>query len=321
MNFQKEAVMKPYYDAGLKAMAGYPLPAIQACSQFKRTHHFILEAIYRAMIHKYEEANPNMSYLSEDMLSISTENFPFAFNKYLDQLSPHYFDDFQKFIQKMARTDDTWRFWVQFVFEDAMAYVSLFLVIRSGNWELRVASMKSMAAIFTAFDHTTYQKLITHHLEDIATMLAPILAMFRQGAFVVSITGRPWHSVGIDEAHEMLINKDCKPSVIHPLPDYITRIAQHLPYRSKAIKNLQSQLTQENKHSITTPYTSNPHDFKCEQNVNAIVRSLQEADVLPMVESNRGLVNTFIQKEANTVQQHDLMNFRLIGQQEYEYQQ
>ena len=44
MIFQK-AIMKPY-DTGLKAMAqaaGYPLPAIQMCSQFKRTHHFILE--------------------------------------------------------------------------------------------------------------------------------------------------------------------------------------------------------------------------------------------------------------------------------------
>ena len=30
--------------------------------------------------------------------------------------------------------------------------------------------------------------------------------MFEQGALVVSITGRVWHSVGINEAHEMLIN-------------------------------------------------------------------------------------------------------------------
>ena len=128
---------------------------------------------------KYEELYPNRSYLNK---------------------SRKYFEDFQSFNQNT--------FWVQFVFEDAMAYISLYLAIRSGNWDLRVASVKSMAAVFTAFDHTTYQKLITQHLEDIATMPAPILAMFRQGAFVVSITGRPWHSVGIDESHEILMNKD-----------------------------------------------------------------------------------------------------------------
>ena len=39
-------LMKAYYDAGLKDLAhtaGYPTASIQACGQFKRTHHFILE--------------------------------------------------------------------------------------------------------------------------------------------------------------------------------------------------------------------------------------------------------------------------------------
>ena len=78
-----------------------------------------------------------------------------------------------------------------------MAYISLFLAIQSGDWNLRVASVKFMAAVFTAFDHSNYQKLISQHLADIPTMPAPIIAMFNQGAFVVSITGRPWHSVAI----------------------------------------------------------------------------------------------------------------------------
>ena len=41
------ALMKPYFDAGLKSLAevcGYPGPAINQCSQFKKTHLFILEA-------------------------------------------------------------------------------------------------------------------------------------------------------------------------------------------------------------------------------------------------------------------------------------
>ena len=48
-----------------------------------------------------------------------------------------------------------------------------------------------------------------------------------------------------------------------------------------------------------------------------MVSLLQGADVLPLTENNRGLVNKFTQKEANSAQQHDLLNFRLIGQQEY----
>ena len=144
-----------------------------------------------------------------------------------------------------------------------------------------------MVSVFTAFDHTTYQRLISQHPEDIATMPTPILTMFRLGAFVVSITGRPWHSVGIDEGHEMLINKDCKTSFIQPLQDYINRIAQHLPYRSRAIKRQLFPATAESGKKTTTPFTSHPNDLKCEQNMNTI----QEADVLPYSEHNRGLHN------------------------------
>jgi hypothetical protein len=45
MNFQ-HALIKPYFDAGLKELAkvaGYLIAAIKSCGQFKRTHHFIME--------------------------------------------------------------------------------------------------------------------------------------------------------------------------------------------------------------------------------------------------------------------------------------
>ncbi len=41
-------------------------------------------------------------------------------------------------------------------------------------------------------------------------MPTTILAMYQQGAFVVSINGRPWHSVAIDESHEMQVLSDKK---------------------------------------------------------------------------------------------------------------
>ena len=65
-----------------------------------------------------------MNFLNNQAIQdIPTENFPLHFQNYLGKQN---FEEFKRFIQKMARTDDTWRFWVQFVFEDAMAYISLF---------------------------------------------------------------------------------------------------------------------------------------------------------------------------------------------------
>lgn len=103
--------------------------------------------------------------ISNYLQSIPKEKFSQLFNQRLQALdksmSEHY-DEFKSFIQTRAQGDDTWRFWVQFVFQDPMAYVGLFLAIRSGDLELRMGSMKFIAPVFTAFDHHIYQNLISY---------------------------------------------------------------------------------------------------------------------------------------------------------------
>ena len=79
-------------------------------------------------------------------------------------------DDFKHFLATMANSDDTWKFWSQFVFQDAMPYVMLYLAIRGIKWDLRMASIKLMVPLFSAFDHKTYQKIIGQHLADVLTM-------------------------------------------------------------------------------------------------------------------------------------------------------
>ena len=87
-----------------------------------------------------------------------------------DKTRVNFYEEFKKFLQAKAKMDEIWRFWIQFVFTDALAYIGLYLAIRSGDWSLREACIKEMAALFTAFDHQTYQKLITQHLCDIHNM-------------------------------------------------------------------------------------------------------------------------------------------------------
>ena len=64
----KIAIMKPYFDAGLKELvrvSGYPIAAIQTCSKFKRTHHFIVEAweaMYQVMVTNFLEYCENGNY-------------------------------------------------------------------------------------------------------------------------------------------------------------------------------------------------------------------------------------------------------------------
>ena len=64
-----------------------------------------------------------------------------------------------------------------------------------------------MAPLFVAFDRPHYQKLILN-LRDLAKKPSDVLKFLESGAFVCSITGKHMRSVALDEAHEMLVNKD-----------------------------------------------------------------------------------------------------------------
>lgn len=221
----------------------------------------------------------------------------------------------------LARKDQTWQFWIQCVFQDLMAYVSLFFSMCGGDWCLRVASIKKMAATFAAFDHTHYVKLISQHLDDLLSIPQSVLTVFEQGAFVISIRGREWHSVGMDESHEMLVNKSCKTAIVRPSKDHIDRLIHYLPYRTVMFENLSEQLfpeKQQVKKSTLSLITGNPSDYKREKNIPAQIATIEKHKLLEISTANRGLINPFSDKTASTQQCYDPLNFRIIGQKDFD---
>lgn len=318
------ALMKPYFDIGLKELAqaaGYPVAAIQCCSQFKRTHVFIMEvwqAIYLVMLQKYIDANTKQSgsdyteIVQDACLHIKSSNFLNKLNELRDRLQQfEYQCRFKSFLDAKASQDPNWKFWKQFVFEVGLAYIGLFLAIRSGNWDLRLASIKLMAPIFTAFDHQTYRKLIAQHLADLCKFPNEIINSFRKGGFVVSLSGKQWHSVAVDEAHEMKINKECKTSIVHPSQDYLNRTANYIPYRAKCMENLREQLFPEDnhKHIPNVPDCLMSEDYKTKRsiaNIKAQRNIMLSTKYLPLETTNEALCNPFVKKVATPDQQHDL---------------
>ena len=142
-----------------------------------------------------------------------------------------YKESFGMHMEKCGRDSETCRFWAQFVFQDCFAY---YLAIHSGKWNLRMAALTSL---FTAFDRPRYQKLIGQHISDIILHFPDeVLCLLQKGGFSVSITGRACHSVGIDEAHEMCINKECKQYVTRPSAAKMSNTATYLAIRAKAMK-------------------------------------------------------------------------------------
>ena len=254
--------MKIYYEAGLHELAvasGYPPNSIKNCTIFSRTHDFLLEAwesFYQHFLTVFlqnmynpdtstTEHSDTLAHVSQWLQSFPTATSEQQCHRNLQELlsdvmekHPMFLEDFDKFMQSMASRDQSWRFWQQFVFQDCLAYLGLFLAIRTGNWHLRMASMKQMAALFTAFDRPCYEKLIAQHIHDICKCPTPVLNALQRGGFSISFRGMHAHNVAIDEAHEMAINKDCKEAITKPSADYIKRVATFLPVRSKSLKKL-----------------------------------------------------------------------------------
>ena len=164
--------MKVYWDAGVKDIAskcgyrGETLTHLGKCSNFSITTNFffqVWESLYSHMYITFTEANSGDCPTSEK-----------AFLAYLE---------------KKKTEDDNWKFWTRFVMEDCLAFINLYLAVCAGDWNLRIASIKQMAAVFTACDRQHYSKLIPQHLADCAQMPDTIIRNFSKGGFVVSITG------------------------------------------------------------------------------------------------------------------------------------
>lgn len=144
--------------------------------------------------------------------------------------------------------------------------------------------------------HSTYQKLISQYIADVQTVPDSIVNMFKNGAFVVSFTGHSWHSVGLDEAHEMGINKECKASICIPNPDKMNQMAKYLTYRSTMLQNLKGQLfpTKGSKRETDYPqFTTEKHHHKSEHNMRTLIGYISSNPLFEIVKVDRGLLNVY----------------------------
>ena len=109
-----------------------------------------------------------------------------------------------------------------------------------------------------------------------------VIDFFECGGFVCSVSGRYMHSVALDEAHEMLVNKDLKTTVVRPSKEYLDRILYYYPSRSHSIKKLKKELLLDlemegQKVSITD---STPAARRTEENILAMRQKLEKTAVL-----------------------------------------
>ena len=200
-----------------------------------------------------------------------------------------FYDQYTHFVQGICLCQDTTRFWYDYVTVNSMAYIALFVAIRNGDWVLRLAAIKLMAAVFHAFDRPIYQRIIPRHLADLLCFPPQVLYHLQKGAMSVHLTKSNGRAVALDEAHEMKINRDAKFAVIRPSEELMERISNFLPFCAQCINNLKLHLGLEKEDASPVPKATS-RDI-ADQNITVMLDYIEENNMLPIRSENLGLQN------------------------------
>ncbi|XP_071481651.1 uncharacterized protein [Diadema antillarum] len=341
-NYQ-EVLMKVFWDAGLKDVAKIThkqstLSSLGNCSNFKRTHQFLLqvfEAIFMVQLSCFlsykgrrcdgfseeefiQKVGKVVSCLRrEDGVYRGVSEFLKQQRNFQAQILNALHDEFLVFCKEMSAKLETFRFWHRFLTRDCLCYINLHLAIRTGNWNLRIAALKSMAPIFHAFDRQNYSFLIPLHLSTIYSFPEYVIEHLRKGAFVSSVTGTNFSMVAWDEGHEMLINKDCKNSFSGHLPQHVEKTCATLEFQAKIVSNFEQQTDTQRQHLYQRDLQRSvvENEFL---NVRSYFNALFDTSIFSDTPSHSSLYHIFSKVEANPVQQRGLLCYRELGQEAYE---
>ncbi|CAN0339253.1 unnamed protein product, partial [Ectocarpus sp. 6 AP-2014] len=154
----------------------------------KRHNVFVgyLEAVWKACIGEVKDSQPGGASLSPEELLARLAG-------YVDDLTKH----------------KTFGQWAEVLLNDGMAYLAVYIAIRTGDFDLREVAIRRIAPLFLGYNKNLYHALCIQHLADIAR-LSPEQRLFMCETFSLSLSGRPGKNVGLDEIQEMTMNKDIK---------------------------------------------------------------------------------------------------------------
>jgi hypothetical protein len=339
---------KVFMNAGLLNMAskmGYTeasaVGALAESANFRRNHLFLIEtweAVYWVQLKHflsdkgYERAFEDLEELQSELGSETMQAagrscpaLPEPRAKVEEVLTAAKADlrgleaEFQRWGEELGNTSKTWAFWWRFVHVDMQGYLALWLAIQTGNWDLKVAAYKLLGPMFRAYDRTHYQQLIPLHLAHLHRWPPHIVEALRQGVWSVSLNGRPFRSLAIDEAHKSCINRDLKMALARIVgQEALVLKVNWLPQRALILKPLMENLEFEkgttNLDELAAGLGAHRH---LEVNIQEAVKFIWSEGRLRepvIVGAEDHLVHLFSGQHAMLQPELDLLNFRKIGE-------
>ena len=200
-NHQK-VLLTIYGEAGLLQLAkvaghrAETLKSLAQASHFKRTHNFIIqsfEAMYRCFVRTYLstiESDSSQVVASTAItlaIAVASVTSDVGLEELLEQLKATFNTTlldltvgFRAFMEDLCKSKKTCQFWHEYLTLNSLIYMALFIAIRNANWMLQMAAIKSVAAVFCAFNRPIYQNLIPQHLADLLCFPIPVMQHFKK---------------------------------------------------------------------------------------------------------------------------------------------
>ena len=106
------------------------------------------------MLNAFITSTSNDIGLVQELKARSTSTSLFSLFHDMSEAIADIEGQFLAFTQRMSAIDPNWQFWSDYVQLNAFSYIALYVALRSSNWALRVAAIKTMAPIFLTDLHT-----------------------------------------------------------------------------------------------------------------------------------------------------------------------
>ena len=135
-----------------------------------------------------------------------------------------------------------------------------------------------------------------------------------------SITGKHLRSVTLDEAHEVLVNKDLKTTIVHPSKEYLDRMLYYYPVQSmvlNVVKNVVLLDVDGTKSGKIGVFDSSQLSAKVEENIQCMMTKVQSPNTPDVIDQVRPLTS-MSGPVATQEQQIDLLGFWKVGHERFE---
>ena len=142
--------------------------------------------------------------------------------------------------------DELSSFWAQMLIY-LHAYVGFYFAVRSGNWFLRNSCLKVISELYFAYSRNKYEVLSMSAIANSYTYPIEVIHHFTHGQWTVSVKGRPFHNLALDEAHESIINRRLKSITTRPSHFRMVELADFMAYLDTMMSGFEEYVFKWNK--------------------------------------------------------------------------